>query len=74
MNKLSIEEKVRVVACLVEGNSLRSTGTTRRLFRSTLCFTTSGESIRLYESPRLWLLAFPTMSGGWMKLLDYSDN
>src|ERR1700734_675098 len=24
MNKLSIEEKVRVVACLVEGNSLRS--------------------------------------------------
>src|SRR5438105_15254886 len=25
MNKLSIEEKVRVVACLVEGNSLRST-------------------------------------------------
>jgi hypothetical protein len=25
MNKLSIEEKVKVVACLVEGNSLRST-------------------------------------------------
>jgi len=25
MNKLSTEEKVRVVACLVEGNSLRST-------------------------------------------------
>ena len=25
MNKLSIEEKVRVVACLVEGNSLRAT-------------------------------------------------
>jgi hypothetical protein len=25
MNKLSVEEKVRVVACLVEGNSLRST-------------------------------------------------
>ena len=25
MNKLSVEEKIRVVACLVEGNSLRST-------------------------------------------------
>lgn len=25
MNKLSIEEKVQVVACLVEGNSLRAT-------------------------------------------------
>lgn len=25
MNKLSIEEKVKVVACLVEGNSLRAT-------------------------------------------------
>jgi len=25
MNKLNAQEKVRVVACLVEGNSLRST-------------------------------------------------
>jgi hypothetical protein len=35
MNKLSIEEKVRVVACLVEGNSLRSTVRMTGIHRTT---------------------------------------
>lgn len=36
MNKLSIEEKVRVVACLVEGNSLRSTVRMTGIHRTTI--------------------------------------
>jgi IS1 family transposase len=36
MNKLSTEEKVRVVACLVEGNSLRSTVRMTRIHRTTI--------------------------------------
>ena len=36
MNKLSIEEKVRVVACLVEGNSLRSTVRMTGIYRTTI--------------------------------------
>ena len=36
MNKLSAEEKVRVVACLVEGNSLRSTVRMTGIHRTTI--------------------------------------
>ena len=36
MNKLSTEEKVRVVACLVEGNSLRSTVRMTGIHRTTI--------------------------------------
>ena len=36
MNKLSIEEKVRVVSCLVEGNSLRSTARMTSIHRTTI--------------------------------------
>ena len=36
MNKLSIEDKVRVVACLVEGNSLRSTVRMTGVHRTTI--------------------------------------
>src|SRR5580692_3778311 len=36
MNKLSIEEKVSVVACLVEGNSLRSTVRMTGIHRTTI--------------------------------------
>src|ERR1044072_7445889 len=36
MNKLSTEEKVRVVACLVEGNSLRSTVRMTGVHRTTI--------------------------------------
>src|SRR2546425_897122 len=36
MNKLSIEEKVRVVACLVEGNSLRATVRMTGIHRTTI--------------------------------------
>jgi IS1 family transposase len=36
MNKLSVEEKVRVVACLVEGNSLRSTVRMTGIHRTTI--------------------------------------
>ena len=36
MNTLSIEEKVRVVACLVEGNSLRSTVRMTGIHRTTI--------------------------------------
>src|ERR1700729_4108681 len=36
MNKLSIEEKVRVVACLVEGNSLRSAVRMTGIHRTTI--------------------------------------
>jgi hypothetical protein len=36
MNKLSVEEKVRVVACLVEGNSLRSTVRMTGVHRTTI--------------------------------------
>ena len=36
MNKLSIEEKVRVVACLVEGNSLRSAVRMTGVHRTTI--------------------------------------
>src|SRR4051812_33161011 len=36
MNKLSIEEKVRVVACLVEGNSLRSIVRMTGIHRTTI--------------------------------------
>src|ERR1017187_4361402 len=36
MNKLSKEEKVRVVACLVEGNSLRSTVRMTGIHRTTI--------------------------------------
>jgi hypothetical protein len=36
MNKLSIEEKVRAVACLVEGNSLRSTVRMTGIHRTTI--------------------------------------
>lgn len=36
MNKLSIEEKVRVVSCLVEGNSLRSTVRMTGVHRTTI--------------------------------------
>src|SRR5947209_696425 len=36
MNKLSVEEKVRVVSCLVEGNSLRSTVRMTGIHRSTI--------------------------------------
>jgi hypothetical protein len=35
MNTLSIEEKVKVVACLVDGNSLRAT--TRSVMTSGFC-------------------------------------
>jgi IS1 family transposase len=36
MNKLSVEEKIRVVACLVEGNSLRSTVRMTGIHRTTI--------------------------------------
>jgi hypothetical protein len=36
MNKLSTEEKVRVVACLVEGNSLRATVRMTGIHRTTI--------------------------------------
>lgn len=36
MNKLSLEEKVRVVSCLVEGNSLRSTVRMTGIHRTTI--------------------------------------
>jgi len=36
MNKLTVEEKVRVVACLVEGNSLRSTVRMTGIHRTTI--------------------------------------
>lgn len=36
MNKLSIEERVRVVSCLVEGNSLRSTVRMTGIHRTTI--------------------------------------
>jgi len=36
MNKLSAEEKVRVVACLVEGNSLRATVRMTGIHRTTI--------------------------------------
>jgi hypothetical protein len=36
MNKLSTEKKVRVVACLVEGNSLRATVRMTSVHRTTI--------------------------------------
>src|SRR5260370_41269494 len=36
MNKLSIEEKVKVVSCLVEGNSLRSTNRMTGIHQTTI--------------------------------------
>jgi len=36
MNKLTTEEKVRVVACLVEGNSLRATVRMTGIHRTTI--------------------------------------
>jgi hypothetical protein len=36
MNKLSIEEQVKIVACLVEGNSLRSTVRMTGIHRTTI--------------------------------------
>jgi hypothetical protein len=36
MNKLTVEEKVQVVACLVEGNSLRSTVLMTGIHRTTI--------------------------------------
>src|SRR4051812_43869177 len=36
MNKLSVEDKVRAVACLVEGNSLRSTVRITGIHRTTI--------------------------------------
>jgi hypothetical protein len=40
MNKLSTKEKVRVVACLVEGNSLRATVRMTGIHRTTISQTT----------------------------------
>src|SRR5271166_4747685 len=36
MNKLSVDQKVRIVACLVEGNSLRSTVRMTGIHRTTI--------------------------------------
>lgn len=51
MNKLSIEEKVRVVACLVEGNSLRATVRMTGIHRTTIqkLLVQLGEACSIYQ-------------------------
>jgi hypothetical protein len=51
MNKLSTEEKVRVVACLVEGNSLRATVRMTGIHRTTIqkLLVELGEACSLYQ-------------------------
>jgi IS1 family transposase len=51
MNKLSVEEKVRVVACLVEGNSLRATVRMTGIHRTTIqkLLVELGEACSAYQ-------------------------
>lgn len=55
MNKLSIEEKVRVVACLVEGNSLRATVRMTGIHRTTIqnLLVELGEACSVYQDKHL---------------------
>lgn len=58
MNKLSTEEKVRVVACLVEGNSLRATVRMTGIHRTTIqnLLVELGEACSLYQDVFPWVL------------------